>query len=218
MWMHALAAQLQRLFRDNKDILRAVAMPDLLFYGYHVIEERIIVFLLSIAPADKESHKTRRRSPFILSSAPSPLTISSRTLLPQSFPSALSFCLKPLHSTMADTVGLASANLAAHRSSTSTSTGSSRRGSLRPAHLLGKDSELPRAVSPLGRLTRKRAATLSTERSNLSNGAEEDPSCRDTDTNGLPPTDLTREQVCLCQPDPKIPRPRNGTQYILFPL
>ncbi|PMD45379.1 hypothetical protein L207DRAFT_404298, partial [Hyaloscypha variabilis F] len=67
-------------------------------------------------------------------------------------------------------------------------------------------------ISPRIRLTQKRAASLNTDAAN-------DPRIGDlalnsASTNGPPTSDLTREQVCLCQPDPKIPRPRNA--FILY--
>ena len=93
------------------------------------------------------------------------------------------------------------------RSPVSLSIDSSRRGSLRPVPS-EKNLERPAPNSPRTRLTRKRAASLDLD------GAIH-PRIGDLALNSastpIPTTaDPTREQVCLCQPDPKIPRPRNG--------
>ena len=73
-----------------------------------------------------------------------------------------------------------------------------------------KDSELPvpGPYAAVTRLTRKRAASLNSEIANH-------PKIEDLALTGASPTcsptsDRPREHVCLCQPDPKIPRPRNG--------
>ncbi|KAH8590312.1 hypothetical protein B0O99DRAFT_722146 [Bisporella sp. PMI_857] len=113
---------------------------------------------------------------------------------------------------MTDIVDLRSSNLDAPRSPVSISTDSSGRGSLKLAHS-EKHLELSSPVSPPLRLTRKRAASLNTESADLP------PRIGDLALNSAassepPTTDLAREQVCLCQPDPKIPRPRNA--FILF--
>lgn len=102
-------------------------------------------------------------------------------------------------------------NMDAPRSPVSISTDSSRRGSLKQV-LPEMRSDLPTPNSPRTRLTRKRAASLNT-------GGANDPRIGDlalnsASTSGPPTSDLTREQVCLCQPDPKIPRPRNA--FILY--
>jgi len=109
---------------------------------------------------------------------------------------------------MPDVLEASSSNLETSRSPVSISAGFSRRPSLRPAHP-EKHSEPPTPISPPRRTARKRAASLTTETLNLP------PRIGDLDlssasTNGLPSSDLTSEKVCLCQPDPKIPRPRNG--------
>jgi HMG box factor len=89
----------------------------------------------------------------------------------------------------------------------SISTDSSRRGSLKQA--LGKYTEPPVPNSLPARLTRKRAASLNTDNSNdLRIG---DLALQSAGFNGPATADLARSQICLCQPDPKIPRPRNGT-------
>ncbi|CZT01932.1 related to mating type protein [Rhynchosporium agropyri] len=97
------------------------------------------------------------------------------------------------------------------RSPLSSSTDSSRRGSLKQV-LPEMHPDLPTPTSPRIRLTRKRAASLNT------NGANEarigDLALNSASTNGPPSSAFTREQVCLCQPDPKIPRPRNA--FILY--
>ncbi|KAE9375751.1 hypothetical protein N431DRAFT_556121 [Stipitochalara longipes BDJ] len=108
---------------------------------------------------------------------------------------------------MAASIEIGHWNLDTPRSPLSISTDSSRRGSLKQAL---PEQQAP--ISPQARLTRKRAASLNTDAAN-------DPRIGDlalnsTSTNGPPTSVLTREQVCLCQPDPKIPRPRNA--FILY--
>lgn len=83
-----------------------------------------------------------------------------------------------------------------------------RRNSTRLSSQSERSHELPSPSSPLpARLTRKRAASLNTESANQ---ALVDLSLSSATTNGPLTLDPPREQVCLCQPDPKIPRPRNG--------
>lgn len=91
----------------------------------------------------------------------------------------------------------------------SNSTDSSRRDSLR-AYPAEKDSEppTPNSQSPPFRLPRKRAASIDTDGANQPHKG--DLSFHEASTAGLQIRDPAREQVCLCQPDPKIPRPRNG--------
>jgi HMG box factor, other len=110
---------------------------------------------------------------------------------------------------MAASIEVGQRNLDTPRSPVSISTDPSRRDSLKQA-LPEKDVEQQASISPRTRLTRKRAASLNTDSAN-------DPRIGDlalnsASTNGPPTSDPTREQVCLCQPDPKIPRPRNGEQ------
>jgi HMG box factor len=109
---------------------------------------------------------------------------------------------------MPDMVEMGPSNLDTPRSPVSISTESSRRNSLKPIHP-GKNSEPPTPNSPLILLTRKRAASLDTESANQPRIG--DLALNSASTNGPSIHDTTREQVCLCQPDPKIPRPRNGT-------
>jgi HMG box factor, other len=90
------------------------------------------------------------------------------------------------------------------RSSSSISPVSSRQDSLRATHL-GSGSEPPTPTSPPSRLTRKRATSLSID-------AAVEPRLEDlalTSAGNLNNVSAG-EKVCLCQPDPKIPRPRNG--------
>ncbi|CZR52783.1 related to mating type protein [Phialocephala subalpina] len=106
---------------------------------------------------------------------------------------------------------LGHSNLHTPRSPVSISTDSSRRGSLKQV-LPEKQSEPQTPSSPQHRLTRKRAASLDTDIAN-------EPRIGDLALNSarlaeLPTSDPTKEQVCLCQPDPKIPRPRNA--FILY--
>lgn len=70
----------------------------------------------------------------------------------------------------------------------------------------------PIADPPPMRMTRKRAASLNTD--NSINPRISDLALNSAGSSGTPVTDPTREQVCLCQPDPKIPRPRNGASII----
>lgn len=116
---------------------------------------------------------------------------------------------------MPDIVGLESTNLTTPQSPASISTQSSRRGSLTPILISARESWQSRVSSPPGCLTRKRAPTLNTERSSLSQGVG-DLVIHEPSTIVPAASDLTREQVCLCQPDPKIPRPRNGIQQALY--
>jgi len=109
---------------------------------------------------------------------------------------------------MPDTIEANPAKLDTPRSPVSISTDSSRRGSLTTIHP-AKDSEPPTPVSPPFRLTRKRAASLNTESVNLPPRIS-DLALNSASTSVPPTAELSREQVCLCQPDPKIPRPRNG--------
>ncbi|KAF7952171.1 uncharacterized protein EAE97_001668 [Botrytis byssoidea] len=109
----------------------------------------------------------------------------------------------------------------APRSPVSISTDSSRRNSLRPI-LPEKHSEPPTPVSPppFDRLSRKRAASLDIESASASQPRIGDLALNSASTSnsigGPSPISDTpaTEQVCLCQPDPKIPRPRNA--FILY--
>lgn len=94
----------------------------------------------------------------------------------------------------------------------SISPASSRRESLRPAHL-ESGSEPPTPASPLPHLTRKRVASLDTNVAN--NSRLEDFALTSASTiNGV----SGGVKICLCQPDPKIPRPRNGALRDPYPL
>jgi hypothetical protein len=110
---------------------------------------------------------------------------------------------------MPDMVEVELSNLDTPRSPVSISPESSRRGSLKPIHP-EKNSEPPTPNSPYIRLTRKRAASLTTESSDHPRIA--DLALNGASTGGTPTSDPIREQVCLCQPDPKIPRPLNGAR------
>ena len=95
-------------------------------------------------------------------------------------------------------------------SSSSSSPVSSRRDSLRSYHL-GIGPNPPTPTSPLVRLTRKRAASVNTDTANQ-------PRIEDLVLNTPSSAGIVSagEKVCLCQPDPKIPRPRNGMSRIRF--
>ena len=90
------------------------------------------------------------------------------------------------------------------RSPSSISPVSSRRDSVRAAHP-GSGSGPPTPLLLPSGLTRKRAASLSIDAAN-------EPRLEDLALTiaGNISTVSAGEKVCLCQPDPKIPRPRNG--------
>lgn len=110
---------------------------------------------------------------------------------------------------MPDTIELGSASFDTPRSPQNISTGSSQRGFIQPIHP-EKSSYPTSPLSPRGRLTRKRAASLNTETPDLP-PAISGLALNSANSSGPSTSDLARGQVCLCQPDPKIPRPRNGT-------
>lgn len=88
------------------------------------------------------------------------------------------------------------------RSPTSLSSNSSRRVSLRSSVQSEKQQSPP---SPPARLNRKRAASLEIVEANSPAISELSISSPRSDPAN------SASHVCLCQPDPKIPRPRNGT-------
>lgn len=88
------------------------------------------------------------------------------------------------------------------RSPTSLSSDSSRRVSLRSSVHSEKHHSPP---SPAARLNRKRAASLEIIGANSPAISELSISSPRSDPAN------SASHVCLCQPDPKIPRPRNGT-------
>ncbi|TVY90076.1 Repressor of filamentous growth, partial [Lachnellula willkommii] len=100
--------------------------------------------------------------------------------------------------------------LSAPGSPVSFSADSSRRGSLRTRP--EKSSEPPTPNSPRTRSTRKRAASLDLVGATRTKIGDLALNSASTPTPSAP--NQTREQVCLCQPDPKIPRPRNA--FILY--
>lgn len=107
---------------------------------------------------------------------------------------------------MSPSIEVSSSNLDPPRSLASNSIDLSRRGSLMHV-LLVKNVEPPNPIAQITNFTRKRAASLNVDRAN------DDPRLEDLalkSSNGSPTSDSTEVQVCLCQPDPKIPRPRNG--------
>ena len=97
------------------------------------------------------------------------------------------------------------------RSPLSISTDSSRRASLRTA-LPVRNIDPARPSSPRTRLSRKRAASL--ELDAAKRPRLEDLALDSASTVAPSTADPTRDQVCLCQPDPKIPRPRNGAKKL----
>ena len=115
-----------------------------------------------------------------------------------------------LRTIMPNTVVGSPSELDAPRSPVSISKEPRRRGSLKPGVHPPKGAELetPSSNAPVTRLTRKRAASLNTE--SINHPRIEDLALTSASPSGPPTSDPTREHVCLCQPDPKIPRPRNG--------
>jgi HMG box factor len=103
-------------------------------------------------------------------------------------------------------VAIDQSNLAAPCLQVSFSAESSRRGSQRQVPP-EKESEKPTPSSPRTRLTKKRAASLNTDAANEPEIG--DPALNSARSSGSL-SESMRYQVCLCQPDPKIPRPRNG--------
>lgn len=153
--------------------------------------------------AYKEYRSSQRRL-FILSSSYDP--VSSLLLLPSSddiVSIAISYSQRPMMATLIAGVR----NLHTPRSPASTSTDSSRRGSVNQG-LPEQNNEQQNPVPLQTRITRKRAASLNTESANEPRIG--DLALSSASTSGPTTSDPTREQVCLCQPDPKIPRPRNG--------
>jgi hypothetical protein len=120
-----------------------------------------------------------------------------------------SFTQVHLRTIMPKTAEGVPSNLDAPRSPVSISTESGRLGSSKPVHPeKGAEPPTPSSNSPVTRLTRKRAASLNSE--SASHLRIEDLALTNANSSGPPILDPTREHVCLCQPDPKIPRPRNG--------
>lgn len=110
---------------------------------------------------------------------------------------------------MPDTADVGLPDLGTLRSSLSLSTKS--RDQISSKAIQPEKGSGPLALqSPMSRLTRKRAASLNTETASLPPRIG-DLALNSANSSGPLTPDFTREQVCLCQPDPKIPRPRNGT-------
>lgn len=102
------------------------------------------------------------------------------------------------------------APLALARSQVNNPPDSSRRGSGRTALPARSVEHLPPS-SPRTRLARKRAASLDIDSANKHPRTEG----LDLDSASTPtPQTADPTQVCLCQPDPKIPRPRNGASIL----
>lgn len=198
----------RRLSRDNKGT--APAIMDHLAAGHLVTVWQNHCFpAINGHRIQGTSSSTRR--PFIPSSSYNPASPSPRILFPDDiFPPS-----RPLYQPiiMAASIEVGQRMLDTPRSPVSISTNSSQRGSLKQA-FPEKLLEQQAPISPRTRLTRKRAASLNTDSAN-------DPRIGDlvlntASSNGSTTSDSTREQVCLCQPDPKIPRPRNGKQLLLL--
>jgi len=109
---------------------------------------------------------------------------------------------------MPDPVESSSSNLVISRSPVSILRDCSKRVYLRPTHP-DKHSEPPTPISPPQRITRRRVASLNTNTASLPPGIG-DLTLSSASSNDPPSSGSTTERVCLCQPDPKIPRPRNG--------
>ncbi|PBP22005.1 AAA family ATPase Pontin, partial [Diplocarpon rosae] len=120
-------------------------------------------------------------------------------------------------------------NLDTPRSPVSISADSSRWGSLKRQVFAERERQpepaSPTPISPPARLTRKRAASLYIDDAHeqeskmggdlaLDSGSSSASASATTNGPLSASTHLAREQVCLCQPDPKIPRPRNA--FILY--
>jgi hypothetical protein len=80
-----------------------------------------------------------------------------------------------------------------------------------------KEEEFPSPVLASPQLTRKRLGPLE----ETVNGEDQGESSSPTDTRSPPSATSTGsgelpQHVCLCQPEPKIPRPRNGESVIFF--
>lgn len=106
---------------------------------------------------------------------------------------------------MADVSAGNPSNVGAPSSPASISKDSTRRGYLGPGHP-EQELPLPTPSSPPIRLKRKRRASLALRGAN--DPQIESLALSNVGLNG--PASLTKEQICLCQKDPKIPRPRNG--------
>jgi hypothetical protein len=78
-----------------------------------------------------------------------------------------------------------------------------------------QQSELPTPNTPPTRLTRKRTVSINTGASKDTHITDLVPSSASTAGSRI--SESGREQVCLCQPDPKIPRPRNGVYTLFIP-
>ncbi|KAH6683084.1 hypothetical protein B0J14DRAFT_138069 [Halenospora varia] len=113
---------------------------------------------------------------------------------------------------MSEVAELIRPNIGTTYSPVSFSTDSSRRRSSRPAQLRNPEPPPPPPGSPRSRLKRKRVASLDLGIAN--DPRIGDPALNSGNTSIPSAIESTREQVCLCQPDPKIPRPRNA--FILY--
>ncbi len=198
----------RRVSRDNKDTSRQLWLFQLLDAIW--LSGKVIVFLLINGHClQRISWSTRR--PFIPTWAPISIAIYLQAL-------HLDCSFQPYRKDYSQTImpgqhEIGQSYLDTPRSPVSISKDSSRRGSSSPKQVfLEKHSEQPVIHSPQPRLTRKRAASL-----NIDNANEpriSDPALSSGSTDGPPSSSSStrepREQVCLCQPDPKIPRPRNG--------
>lgn len=87
-----------------------------------------------------------------------------------------------------------------------------------PTGRLSKEWQDPPALSPSGRVTRKKRTASSEDGINVVDYNDEN---SPVDSRAPPSASSTGSgelsgQVCLCQPEPKIPRPRNGKSDQLF--
>ncbi|KAH8687638.1 hypothetical protein BGZ60DRAFT_522284 [Tricladium varicosporioides] len=114
---------------------------------------------------------------------------------------------------MSEVTELIRSNIGTAHSLMSVSTDSSCCGSSKPALLRNLEpSPAPSPSSPRSCLKRKRAASLNL---GIVNDLRIGDSALNSGNTSIPSaTESAREQVCLCQPDPKIPRPRNA--FILY--
>lgn len=201
--MQAVSASTD-LPRQQRQLTAIMAQPD----STHGTFERNIIVSRPINRQCVQRNWTRRRNPLNIQLFPQSSVLC---YLPYGF---LGRRLPPSHqpvqlrTSMPDVIELRSSNLASARPPMILSTYSSGHGSRMSVHL-GKESMPPTPISPPQRLTRERAVSLNTESASLPPKLRE-LALNSASDSGPQTPELTREQVCLCQPDPKIPRPRNG--------
>ena len=80
------------------------------------------------------------------------------------------------------------------------------------------DEAITKEPSFVRRLTRKRAASLVHIEEDKPKSEDDDPTTYQRSSNSAPTTGSGEfsGHICLCQPEPKVPRPRNGELCLLF--